>query len=51
MFRSFTAQNIETILEHVFSFQDSPFDNDTLTFRKCASSILTLTLAHSLCTR
>lgn len=48
IYHSFTAQNTETILEHVFTFQDCPFDKDTLTFRKHIASLLTLTLAHSL---
>lgn len=48
IFHSFTALNTETILEHVFTFQDSPFDMDTAISRKHIASVLTLSLAHSL---
>lgn len=48
IFHSFTAWNAETIVEHVFTFQDSPFDKNTLTSRKHIGSALTFSPAHSL---
>lgn len=47
-FHSFTAWNIETILELVFTLQNSSFDKDTLTSRKHIAPALTLSLAHLL---